>query len=98
MMTHLDDDKYELNAQESSENPFSIGADVPRLNYSYLCNITSNFSEIPFIHGGSKLGQGSFGSVYHGVMHGQLGIQGPVAVKRLNSDSDRLDVRFELCH
>ena len=95
MMTHLDDEKLDNAPNVMSECPFSIGADVPRLNYSYLSNITNNFSEIPFSQpGGSKLGQGSFGSVYHGIMHGQLGINGPVAVKRLNSDADRLDVRF----
>lgn len=99
MMTHLDEEKFEANVQNdlaTTECPFSIGADVPRLNYSYLCNITSNFSEIPLTRpgAGSWLGQGSFGSVFHGTMHGQLGIDGPVAVKRLNSDTDRLDSMF----
>jgi len=74
--------------------PASLGEDLPRLTYSFLAQITGNFAEQLFTDGGFKLGSGSFGSVYHGLMRGQLGIEGPVAVKRLTSSSDQIDSQF----
>jgi len=92
-ITHIHD-ADNITTYENQTEPTSIGVDVPRLNYSYLREITSNFSDIPIKEGGRKLGEGSFGSVYYGLMNGQLGIDGPVAVKVLKVASDRLEVRF----
>jgi len=92
-VTHINDADNIYNHEYQTE-PTSIGVDLPRLNYSYLREITSNFSDISLKEGGRKLGEGSFGSVYYGLMNGQLGIHGPVAVKVLKVASDRLEVRF----
>eukprot|EP00088_Acartia_fossae_P004643 TRINITY_DN1199_c0_g1_i23.p1 TRINITY_DN1199_c0_g1~~TRINITY_DN1199_c0_g1_i23.p1 ORF type:complete len:496 (-),score=90.01 TRINITY_DN1199_c0_g1_i23:362-1849(-) len=94
MMTHLGDGEEGVEDSYQPDYRSIAGADVPRLNYSYLCDITANFCERALTEGGRKLGQGSFGSVYYGTMNGQLNIHGAVAVKRLNSTSDRLEVRF----
>jgi len=87
---------HTIQLSPTKEGPCSLLTDLPRLNYHYLADITNNFSEVALSDGGNKLGKGSFGSVYHGVMHGQLGINGSVAVKRLVKGPPKTDAQFNI--
>ncbi|XP_039988417.1 interleukin-1 receptor-associated kinase 4 isoform X3 [Xiphias gladius] len=61
--------------------------------YSELVEITGNFDDRPMSDGGSRLGEGGFGTVYKGLLNDK-----PVAVKKLNQmddiASDELQVQF----
>ncbi|XP_018540121.1 interleukin-1 receptor-associated kinase 4 isoform X2 [Lates calcarifer] len=76
-----------LILQESSEPGFSS------FLYNELMEITGNFDNRPMSDGGSRLGEGGFGTVYKGVLNDK-----PVAVKKLNPmddiSSDELQVQF----
>uniref|UniRef100_A0A4W5QDR8 Protein kinase domain-containing protein n=1 Tax=Hucho hucho TaxID=62062 RepID=A0A4W5QDR8_9TELE len=62
------------------------------LSFHELKKITGHFDERPVIDGGSRLGEGSFGTVYKGLINGK-----PVAVKKLLSryiSLEELNVQF----
>ena len=46
---------------------------------------TDNFNERPLTEGGKRLGVGSFGTVFYGILHSESGQKYDVAVKRLKN-------------
>ena len=93
----LMDDSQELKSpgQASSTDSFSqLHSPLPHFNFSFLQTVTNHFSDIPFSEGGNKIGAGAFGSVYHGTLSGQLGLTGPVAVKKILRDLVKNEEQF----
>jgi len=72
-----------------------IQSTLPQFSYSFLQTITNNFSNIPYSRGGSRIGEGAFGSVYFGRLSGQLGLENKaIAVKRLNRGTVKVEEQF----
>ena len=55
--------------------------------YYHVERASDYFNERPFKEGGKRLGSGSFGTVYHGVLHSENGEKFEVAIKRLKKVS-----------
>eukprot|EP00118_Oscarella_pearsei_P011590 m.78674 g.78674 ORF g.78674 m.78674 type:complete len:1156 (+) comp36112_c0_seq4:156-3623(+) len=53
--------------------------------YFHVERASDNFNERPFSGGGKRLGSGSFGTVYHGVLHSENKQKFEVAIKRFRS-------------
>lgn len=51
--------------------------------YEHVQRSTDNFDGRPLSEGGKRLGSGSFGTVYHGVLHSETSVKFEVAIKRL---------------
>ncbi|PNF26888.1 Interleukin-1 receptor-associated kinase 4 [Cryptotermes secundus] len=65
---------------------------LPHLQYSELERFTDCFNELPLgNNGGRKLGAGTFGSVYLGILPSQK----CVAVKRLHTDAVNVEKQFQ---
>ena len=58
--------------------------------YYHVERASDYFNERPFKEGGKRLGSGSFGTVYHGVLHSETGEKFEVAIKRLKKVRLRL--------
>ena len=55
--------------------------------YYHIERATDYFNERPLKHGGKRLGSGSFGVVYYGVLHSETGEKHEVAIKRFKNVS-----------
>ncbi|XP_065837934.1 uncharacterized protein [Oscarella lobularis] len=55
--------------------------------YYHIERATDYFNERPLKHGGKRLGSGSFGVVYYGVLHSETGEKHEVAIKRFKNPS-----------
>ena len=55
--------------------------------YYHVERATDYFNERPFREGGKRLGSGSFGIVYHAVLHSETGEKFELAIKRLKKVS-----------
>lgn len=81
--------------REIPEDISLIQSTLPQFSYSFLQTITNNFSNIPYSRGGSRIGEGAFGSVYFGRLSGQLGLENKaIAVKRLNRGTVKVEEQF----
>eukprot|EP00118_Oscarella_pearsei_P021359 m.239260 g.239260 ORF g.239260 m.239260 type:complete len:1041 (+) comp40178_c1_seq1:192-3314(+) len=65
--------------------------------YYHVERASDHFNERPFRDGGKRLGAGSFGTVYHGVLHSETGDKFEVAIKRLKKASTLNPAQIELC-
>eukprot|EP00118_Oscarella_pearsei_P010424 m.63964 g.63964 ORF g.63964 m.63964 type:complete len:1224 (+) comp35209_c0_seq5:1019-4690(+) len=65
--------------------------------YYHVDRASDHFNEKPFSEGGKRLGSGSFGTVYHGVLHSENGHKFEVAIKRLKKASSLNPAQIEIC-
>jgi hypothetical protein len=64
--------------------------------YWHVQRATDNFNEKPLSEGGKRLGVGSFGTVFYGILHSESGLKYDVAVKRLKKASSLNPAQVEL--
>ena len=64
--------------------------------YWHVERASDYFNERPFREGGKRLGSGSFGTVYHGVLHSENGQKYEVAIKRLKNSHSLNPAQVEL--
>ena len=86
----------EIPAKSSAQKMPSEGADQEgdpvvrptyEAKYYHIERATDYFNERPLKHGGKRLGSGSFGVVYYGVLHSETGEKHEVAIKRFKNVS-----------
>eukprot|EP00118_Oscarella_pearsei_P022099 m.252116 g.252116 ORF g.252116 m.252116 type:complete len:1131 (+) comp40348_c0_seq1:689-4081(+) len=64
--------------------------------YFHVERATDHFNERPFKGGGKRLGSGSFGTVYYGLLHAENGQKFEVAIKRLKKASSLNPAQIEM--
>jgi interleukin-1 receptor-associated kinase 4 len=64
--------------------------------YYHIERATDRFDDRPMKDGGKRLGSGSFGTVYYGILHSETGDKFEVAIKRLKKASSLNPAQVEL--
>ena len=77
----------QTSAVSQSAKPDPQPQAIFEAKYYHVERATDYFNERPFREGGKRLGSGSFGTAYHGILHSEQGEKFEVAVKRLKKVS-----------